>query len=128
MVVVNLYLVVKHSLISTIIHWKYDKISECFTTKYKLTTTIGGKSYLYQKIKCLQVLLWWATDLTLRGKYIFLAYFDATMMVYCIYEEKLDYYDWKKDPDIEKLDKLSHRKWVAYNEMVYTYFNTMKNI
>ena len=34
-----------------------------------------------KKIKCLHVLAWWATDLTLRGEQVVLAEFDATMMV-----------------------------------------------
>ena len=48
------------------------------------------------------------------------------MMEACIYEAKLNYVDEKKDPDINKPDKLSHSKWVACEEMVYTYFNTIK--
>ena len=79
-----------YATISTIIHWKYDEICEWYTTKSKLTTTIGGVSYGFQKIKCLQALAWSDTDLTLRGKHIVLAEFDATTMVYCIDEANLD--------------------------------------
>ena len=61
------------------------------------------------------------------GKQIVLDDFDATMMEYCIYEAKLDYKDGKKDSYIQKLDKFSHSKWVAWEEMVYTYFTAMKN-
>ena len=59
------------------------------------------------KIKCLKALKWWATDLTLRGKHMVLAEFDASMMADCIVEVKLDYEDGKKYPYIEKPDKLS---------------------
>ena len=52
--------------------------------------------------------------LTLRGKYIVFAYFDATMMEYCIGESKLDYKNRKNDPDINKPDKFSYRKWVSW--------------
>ena len=68
----------------------------------------------------------WDIDLTLRGKHIVLDNFDATMMAYCIDEAKLDYKDGKKEPDTKKPNKFSHRKWVAWEEMVYTYFNAMK--
>ena len=68
-----------------------------------------------------------ATNLTLRGKQIVLADFDANMMADCIDEANLDYEDGKKDPEIEKPDKLSHRKWVAWEEMEYTYFTAMRN-
>ena len=66
--------------------------------------------------------------MTLRGKYIVLDDFDVTIMADCIYEAKLDYEDGKKDPDIDKPDKFSHSKWVAWEEMVYTYFTATKNI
>ena len=80
----------RYYTISTIIHWKYDNIRECCTTKSKLTTTSGEYFYGDLKIKCLQSLSWWATDLTLLGKYIVLANFDTTMMVDFIDEATLD--------------------------------------
>ena len=76
--------------------------------------------------RCLQALACWATNLTLRGKHIVLADFDATMMADCIDEANLNYEDGKKDPDIKKTDKFSHSKWVAWEEMVYTYFTATK--
>ena len=79
-----------------------------------------------KKIKCIQALAWWSTDLTLRGKHIVLADFDATMMGDYIDEANLDYEDGKKGPYIEKPDKFSHNKWVAWEDMVYTYFTTTK--
>ena len=69
-----------YDTISTIIHWKYDKIREWCTNKSKFTATRGGASYEDRKIKCLQALVWWGTYLTLRGKQIVLYDFDATMM------------------------------------------------
>ena len=108
-----------YDTISTIINWKYDNIRECCTTKSKLTTTREGASYVDKKIKWLQALLWRATDLALRGKHIVLDDFDATMMAYCIDEDILDYKDGKKDPDINKPDKLSHSGWLSWEEMVY---------
>ena len=56
----------------------------------------------------------------LSGKHIVLADFDATMMTDCIYKAKLDYEDGKKDPYINKPDELSHSKWLARGNMVYT--------
>ena len=37
-------------------------------------------SYGYRKIKCLQALSWWATDLTLRGKIIDLNHFKTDIL------------------------------------------------
>ena len=100
--------------VSTIINWKYDEIHDWCTTKSKLTTTRGGASYGEEKIKCLQTLAWWATNLKFRGKQIVLADFDVNIMADCIYEAKLDYKYGKKDPETEKHDKFSHIKWVAW--------------
>ena len=65
--------------------------------------------------------------MSLRGKHMVLADFDANMMADCIYEKKLDYENGKKEPDIEKYDQLSYSKWVSWEEMVYTYFINTKN-
>ena len=46
------------------------------------------------------MLAWWSTYLNLGGKHHVLSEFDATMMTDFIDEEKLDYEDGKKDPDI----------------------------
>ena len=48
-------------------------------------------------------------------------------MVDCIDEENLEYEDRKKYPDTEKPDKFSHRTWVSWEDMVYTYFVAIKN-
>ena len=72
------------------------------------------------KNKCLEALAWWDNNFTLKGKKIVLADFYVTMMADCLDESKLDYEDGNKDQDIEKPDKLSHIKWVAWKEMVYT--------
>ena len=42
-------------------------------------------------------------------------------------EAKLDYENGKNNADIDKYDKFSHSKWLDLEEMVYTYFITMKN-
>ena len=62
----------------------------------------------------------------IRCKHIALADFDATKIEDFIDEADLDYEDWKKDPYINKLDRFSCRKWVAWEEMVYTYFAAIK--
>ena len=104
----------RYDMIYTIIHWKYDNIREWCTTKSKLKTTRGGYSYGDLKIKCLQALVRWANNLTLRGKQIVLADFDTTMMAYYIYEANLNYKDGKKEPDIDKPDKFSHSKLISW--------------
>ena len=65
--------------------------------------------------------------MTLRVKHIFSAQFDATMIVDCIDEAKLDYEDGKKDEYIKKPDKFSNIKWAAWEEMVYTNFTAVNN-
>ena len=79
-----------YDMISTIINFDYENIREWCTTKSKLKTTRGRYYYGDLKINCLQALAWWAIYLTLRGKHIFLAEFDSTMMAYCMCSLKLD--------------------------------------
>ena len=90
----------RYETISTIIHWKYDKISEWCTTKSNLTTTRWGSNDGDKKINCIQALAWWANNLNLRKKQIDLSDFDATTIEDCIDAAKLDNKDGKKDPDI----------------------------
>ena len=49
-----------------------------------------------------------------QGGYIVLDVFHDTIMAYCIDETKLYYEDGKNNPYIEKTDKFSHIKWVAW--------------
>ena len=95
-------------------------------TKYQLTITRGGAPYGDRNIKCVQQLVWWDTNLTLSETHIELSDFNATMMADFIYEAKFDFEDGKKDPDIDKPDHISHRKWLVWEDMGYTYFNNTK--
>ena len=103
-----------YDTIFTIIHWKYDKIREWCTNKYKLITTRGGAYYGDQKIKCIQTLSLWANDLTLRGKKIDLSDFDATMMADIIHEARLDCEGGKHDLDNDKTDDFSQSRSVGW--------------
>ena len=49
-----------------------------------------------------------------QGEYIVLDVFHDTIMAYCIDETKLYYEDGKNDPNIEKPDKVLHRKLLAW--------------
>ena len=49
-------------------------------------------------------------------------------MTDCIDKAKLDYDYGKKYPYIKKPDNFSHCKQVAWGDIVYTYFTTIKNI
>ena len=48
-------------------------------------------SYGYRKIKCLQALDWWVTDLTLRGKIVDLNNFKTNILAGAIEESRLDF-------------------------------------
>ena len=65
--------------------------------------------------------------MNLRGKQIDISDFDATIMEDCKDEANLDYGYGEKDPDAKKPDMFSHRKWVAWEKTVYTYFTDIKN-
>ena len=54
---------------------------------------LDGISYGDGKIKCLQSLAWWVTDLTLRGKIIDLNNFKNDILADAIEESRPDFED-----------------------------------
>ena len=59
----------------SVIYWKFTDIKEWCRLKSKIPARRCGLYYRDRKIKCLQELAWWVTDLTLRGKIIDLNHF-----------------------------------------------------
>ena len=71
----------------SVINWKFTDIKEWCQIKANIPAIRGGVSHRHRKIKCLQALAWWVTDLTLRGKIIDLNKFNTDILAYAI-----DYY------------------------------------
>ena len=92
--------------------WKYIYIKKWCQLKAKIPTSRGGVSYVDRKINCLQLLAWWVTDLTLRGKSIDLNNFKTGILADAIDESRVDFEDTrygKGEP--RKPKELPHEKW-----------------
>ena len=73
----------------SVIYWKYTYIKEWCKLKAKITASRGGIYYGDRKIKCLQELAWWVTDLTLQGKIIDLKNFKTDILADAIEESQI---------------------------------------
>ena len=72
-----------------LLYWKFIDIKEWCQLKYKMILSRGGKSFRDRKIKCLQALAWWATNMILQGKKIDLNHFKSDVMYEAIEEFRL---------------------------------------
>ena len=53
----------------------------------------SGISFVDRKIKCLQALAWWVTNLTLQGDNIYLNHFNSDALSDAIEESQLNFYN-----------------------------------
>ena len=77
----------------SVLYWKFIDIKEWCQLKSKIPAIRGGLSYGYTKIKCLQALAWWVTDLTLRGKIIDINNFKTDILDDTIEDYRIDFED-----------------------------------
>ena len=61
--------------------------------KVKIPVIRGSISFEYRKIKCLQALDWWVTNLTLQGKNIDLNNFKSDFLSNMIEDSQLNFED-----------------------------------
>ena len=64
----------------SVLYWEFSDIKEWCQLKSKIPASRGGVYYGDRKIKYLQALAWWMTDLTLRGKIIDLNNFKTDII------------------------------------------------
>ena len=64
----------------TILHWRFTKIREWFQLKAKIYMICYDIYFEDRKIKHIQALYWWVTDLTLRGKNVDLNHFKRDVL------------------------------------------------
>ena len=116
-----------YNSIGTLVYWKHKDVREWCELKTKLLANRGGVTYGDRRIKCLQGLAWWATDLTLRGHNINLDDFDNEAMIASVEDAALEYEESSKKSDTEKPEKFSHSDWTVWEESLYNYLHSIKN-
>ena len=51
-----------------VLYWQFSEIKEWRQSKANIPVSCGGIYFGARKVKCLQELAWWVTDLMMRGK------------------------------------------------------------
>ena len=96
----------------SVIYWKFIDIKEWCQLKARIPASCSGVYYGDSKIKCLQALAWWVTDLTLRGKIIDLNNFKTGILADAIEESRLDFEDTRDGKgELSKTKQFTHENW-----------------
>ena len=91
------------------LYWKLTYIKEWCQIKSNIPASRGGVSYGDRKVKCLQALAWWVTDLTLQGKIIDLNNFKTDIIADEIEESRIDFEDTRVGKgELSKPKEFSH--------------------
>ena len=77
----------------SVIYWEFIDIKEWFQIKAKIPTSRGEVSYGDRKIKLLQALAWWVTDLTLWGKITDINNLKTDIIADSIEDSRFDFED-----------------------------------
>ena len=111
----------------TVLYWKFIDIKEWCHIKAKVPASQDGVYYGYSKVKCLQALDLWVTDLTLRGKITDINNFKTDIISDAIEEQRLYFEDKRYGKgDLRKTKELSHEKWTQWEYIIYNYFASRK--
>ena len=112
----------------SVLYGKFTDIQEWCQLKSNIPASRGGVSDGYRKIKFLQALAWWVTDLTLRGKIIDLNNFKTDILSDGIEESWIDFEDTRDGKGgLSKPKGSSHEKWAQWEDIIYNYFTSRKN-
>ena len=108
--------------------WQYKDIKDWCTAISARPATRGGRTFGDLKIKQLQGIAWWATDCILRDIPLDVDAFKANEeeyranAAYSYLETEAD------DVDIDKPEKFKYKNWIAWEESVYMYFDSIMNL
>ena len=107
----------------SVLYWKFTVINEWCQLKPKIPVSRGGVSYGDRKIKFLQELDWWVTNLTLQGKIINLNHFKTDIIADAIEESRLDFEHTRDGKgELSKPKEFSHEKCTQWKDSIYNYF------
>ena len=96
----------------SVLYWEFIDIKGWCQLKSKIPASRGGVSYGDRKIKFLQALAWWVTDLTLWGKIIDLNNFKTDIISDAIDKSRLEF-EYTRDGKgrLSKPKEFSHEHW-----------------
>ena len=95
-----------------VLYWIFTNIKEWRQLKYKTPESHSGVSYVDRKIKWLQALAWWVTDLTVQDKIIDLNNFKTDIFAYAIEDSRVHFEDTGYGKgELSNPKYFSHEKW-----------------
>ena len=108
--------------------WRYKEIKDWCTSMSNRPPTRGGRTYGDLKVKQLQGIAWWVTDCSLRNLPLDVDIFKANADDYRANAE----YEYREseadDISIDKPAKFEYKNWIAWEESVYMYFDSITNL
>ncbi len=108
--------------------WKHKDIRDWCNTMSTRPATRGRRTFGDLKIKQLQGIAWWVTDCILRNIPLDVDVFKANEeefranAAYAYLEKEAD------DVSIDKPEKFEYKNWIAWEESVYMYFDSLLNL
>lgn len=117
-----------YSTLEDLVQWRYKSIRKWCETMSSMTVARGGRTFGDLKIKQLQGIAWWATDRSLRNLPIDVNDYKASPDVFKLNAE-LDHLDSEQDTvSVDKPKKFAYKDWIEWEESVYMYFDSLKNL
>ena len=117
-----------YSTLEDLVQWRYKAICKWCETMSSLAVNRGGRTFGDLKIKQLQGIAWWATDSSLRNLPLDVNIYKTDANVYKMNAE-LDHLDSEKDAiTVDKPKKFQYKDWIEWEESVYMYFDSLKNL
>ena len=108
--------------------WRYKSIRKWCKNMGALAVNRGGRTFGDLKIKQLQGIAWWVTDSTLRNLPLDVNVYKADSDTYKLNAE-LDHLDQEHDDvTVDKPKKFQYKDWIEWEESVYMYFDSLKNL
>ena len=108
--------------------WKHKDIKDWCNTMSTRSVTRGRRTFGDLKIKQLQGIAWWVTDCILRNINLDVDDFKAKEEEYRA-NAAYAYLDTEADDvSIDKPEKFEYKNWIAWEESVYLYFDSLSNL
>ena len=108
--------------------WRYKDIKDWCVAMSNRPNVRGGRTYGDLKIRQLQAIAWWVTDCTLRNVPLDVNEFKANADDYKENAEYSYLESQADDVNIDKPAKFDYKNWIAWEESVYLYFDSIYNL
>ena len=117
-----------YSTLRDLNQWRHKDIKDWCTTMSSRPAARGGRTYGDLKIKQLQGIAWWVTDRILRNLPLDVNDFKAKEEEYRANAQFAHLESENDDVTLDKPSKFEYKNWIAWEETVYLYFDSITNL